>query len=306
MERPYPGAFGVMGNLSEEFPGRVHNTPISEQAMVGMGIGRALSGRPTIVEIMFGDFTTLIVDQVRQQATKITWMYGRHIPLPLVIRTASGGRRGYGPTHSQSLETMFIGVPNLNVYVVSPFGVPRELFLYLMATGYPSIVFEDKDLYGLPPIENVHPAYRLSRSGLSSSFSRLSPVHATPSLCIVTYGNAARIVIEDVIPKLASDYEIFVDVLVFELISPLDVSSIADLAARSKKILVVEEGDGRSGITSSLVSWDSELAPSSGVLIRWVSGSAEIGANEFSEDRAKLSAVSVVDACVTMANNQRN
>lgn len=306
MERPYSGAFGVMGALSEKFPGRVTNTPISEQAIVGMGVGRALSGRPTIVEIMFGDFTTLIVDQIRQQATKISWMYGDFVAVPLVVRTASGGRRGYGPTHSQSLESMFLGIPNLNVYVMSPLGFPPNLFEFLLSTGYPSMVFEEKDMYTVSSISTVHPAYALEQAEVLPSVATVTPLKEAPSLCIVTYGNAARTVLEEVIPVLASDYEIFVEVLVYELISPLDLGPLETSAKLSGKILVVEEGDGRSGITASIASWKNGLGMSNIFWIQSVSGSDQIGANEFSEGRAKLNPGSVIEASVAMSKGVRN
>lgn len=305
MERPYSGAFGVIGSLSQEFPSQITNTPISEQAIVGMGIGRALAGRPTIVEIMFGDFTTLIVDQIRQQAAKISWMYGEPIAIPLVVRTASGGRRGYGPTHSQSLESMFLGIPNLNVYVMSPLGFPPNLFQFLLSTGYPSMVFEDKDLYGVSSVTTVHPAYKLENPEVVPSVAKVSPLKEFSSLCIVTYGHAARIVLEEVIPVLAADYEIFVDVLVFELISPLDLRLVETSAKFSGKILVVEEGDGRSGLTASILSWKNGLGMSNMFWVQYVSGSDQIGANEFAEVRAKLNPILVIDACVAMAKRVR-
>ena len=77
-----------------------------------MGTGLALNGMKPIVEIMFGDFITLAFDQIINHASKFCEMYGRHVNIPLIIRTPMGGRRGYGPTHSQSLEKYFLGIPN--------------------------------------------------------------------------------------------------------------------------------------------------------------------------------------------------
>ena len=122
---PYGGAFKVTRGLSDSFPGRVFATPISEAAITGVGTGLALQGFRPVVEIMFGDFVTLIADQLINHASKIRWMYGQPIDLPLVIRTPMGGRRGYGATHSQSLERLFLGVPGLSVVAVSPLGDPH-------------------------------------------------------------------------------------------------------------------------------------------------------------------------------------
>ncbi|TAL81357.1 MAG: pyruvate dehydrogenase, partial [Bacteroidetes bacterium] len=97
-EKPYGGAFNVSQDLSAIYKGRVLNTPISEGGIIGVGIGLALTGFLPIVEIMFGDFITLIFDQLVQHASKINQMYGRKIKIPLIIRTPMGGKRGYGPT----------------------------------------------------------------------------------------------------------------------------------------------------------------------------------------------------------------
>ena len=100
---PYGGAFKVTKGLSTSFPERVITTPISEAGIVGVAAGMALRGLRPIVEIMFGDFFTLIADQLINHIAKFRWMYKDQVNVPIVIRAPMGGRRGYGPTHSQSL-----------------------------------------------------------------------------------------------------------------------------------------------------------------------------------------------------------
>ena len=112
---PYGGAFKVTRGLSTAFPERVQTTPISEAGIVGVAAGMALRGLRPVVEIMFGDFITLAADQLVNHAAKFRWMYNDQVRVPLVIRTPMGGRRGYGPTHSQTLEKLFLGVPGLKV-----------------------------------------------------------------------------------------------------------------------------------------------------------------------------------------------
>ncbi len=85
------------------------STPLSEGTLVGAGAGLALAGEKAIVEIMFSDFVTLAFDQIVNFAAKSTTMYGRPVPVPLIVRCPTGGRRGYGPTHSQSLQKHFVG-----------------------------------------------------------------------------------------------------------------------------------------------------------------------------------------------------
>ena len=118
---PYGGAFKVTRGLSTRYPDRVLTTPISEGAIVGVGNGLALAGDRAIVEVMFGDFVTLAFDQIVNFAAKSVAMYGRRLPMHLVVRCPVGGNRGYGPTHSQCPQKHFVGVPDLALFEVSPF-----------------------------------------------------------------------------------------------------------------------------------------------------------------------------------------
>ena len=104
VKSPYGGAFKVAKGLSEKYPNQVFTTPISEAAITGIGNGLALGGFKPFVEIMFGDFIILALDQIINHASKIHHMYNRKIKCPVVIRTAMGGRRGYGPTHSPNIR----------------------------------------------------------------------------------------------------------------------------------------------------------------------------------------------------------
>jgi pyruvate/2-oxoglutarate/acetoin dehydrogenase E1 component len=145
---PYGGAFKVSAGLSSKYPDRVISSPISEAAIVGVAGGMALRGMKPVVEIMFGDFTTLIADQLINSLTKFRWMYNEQVDVPVVIRTPMGGRRGYGPTHSQTLEKLFLGVPGLRVIAVNSLQDPAELIesAILKDTG-PVLVIENKLLY---------------------------------------------------------------------------------------------------------------------------------------------------------------
>jgi len=144
---PYGGAFKITKGLSTRFPDRVLATPLSEGGFVGVAAGLALAGVPAIAEIMFGDFATLAFDQLVNFAGKSVSMYGRHLPLPLLVRCPTGAGRGYGPTHSQSLQKHFIGVPGLSLYEASPFHDSRTLLPRLLERAYPAMLFEDKALY---------------------------------------------------------------------------------------------------------------------------------------------------------------
>lgn len=144
---PYGGAFKVTKGLSDSYPGRVITTPISESGIVGAGAGLALAGDVAVVEIMFGDFVALAFDQIVNFASKSVSMYGRRVPMPLVVRCPMGGRRGYGATHSQSLQKHFIGAPGLSLYEMSPFHDSYELLSRIVEQAEPAMLFEDKVLY---------------------------------------------------------------------------------------------------------------------------------------------------------------
>ncbi len=131
---PYGGAFKVSAGLSNRFPARVHTTPISEGAIVGLASGMALRGPKPVVEIMFGDFMTLTFDQILNHAVKFGTMYGQPVDVPMLIRTPMGGRRGYGPTHSQSIEKHFFGIPGLKIISPSHVHVPGELLVRALGT----------------------------------------------------------------------------------------------------------------------------------------------------------------------------
>jgi len=147
---PYGGAFKITRGLSTRFPDRVLATPLSEGGFVGVAAGLALAGVPAIAEIMFADFVTLAFDQIVNFASKSVSMYGRALPLPLLVRCPTGAGRGYGPTHSQSLQKHFIGVPGLSLYEISPFHDNLALLSGILAQAEPAVLFEDKILYTQP------------------------------------------------------------------------------------------------------------------------------------------------------------
>lgn len=144
---PYGGAFRVTSGLSGRFPERVIGTPLSETALVGVAGGLALTGCSAIVEIMFADLLGLCFDQILNFVSKSVSMYGRTVRMPVMIRCPVGGNRGYGPTHSQSPQKHFIGIPDLVVAEMSPFHDNLQVMERLLREGLPSLFFEDKILY---------------------------------------------------------------------------------------------------------------------------------------------------------------
>ncbi len=142
------GIFGCTRGLLQEFgPERVRDTPISEQAIVGCGIGASLTGMRPIVELMYMDFTMVCLDQILNQAAKIRYMYGGAATLPLVIRGQQGVGRGNAATHSQSLEMFSMHVPGLKVVLPSTAADAAGLLRTAIRDDNPVIIYEHKALY---------------------------------------------------------------------------------------------------------------------------------------------------------------
>lgn len=144
---PYGGAFKVTRGLSTRFPDRIFPTPISESAIVGVSIGLAIRGFLPIAEIMFGDFMTLCADPLVNTAAKFPLMY-QDVKVPIVVRVPMGGHRGYGPTHSQTLDKMYLGIPGLRLVSPSLFHSPSELLRSAVLNDPNPVLFiENKLLY---------------------------------------------------------------------------------------------------------------------------------------------------------------
>ena len=152
---PYGGAFKVTRGLSQAYPGQVITTPISEAGIVGLASGMALRGLRPVVEIMFGDFLTLAADQVINHASKFRYMYNDQARAPMVIRTPMGGRRGYGPTHSQTLEKHFLGTPGLRVLAPCAIDQPGELLREAILHDDDPVLFVENKLLYLLPVQNL-------------------------------------------------------------------------------------------------------------------------------------------------------
>ena len=136
---PYGGAFKATKGLSTKFPGRVLPTPISEAAIIGMAGGMASGGLLPIVEIMLGDFIMLGADQLLNHLVKYEWMYNNKHNVPVTIRTAMGGRRGYGPTHSQSIEPLIHTLYLFEHTIQCHASIITNLRIYLNLIGIPAL-----------------------------------------------------------------------------------------------------------------------------------------------------------------------
>ncbi|MFU8827208.1 MAG: alpha-ketoacid dehydrogenase subunit beta [Brevefilum sp.] len=251
---PYGGAFKVTRGLSTAFPDQVLTTPISEAGITGMAGGMALRGMRPVVEIMFGDFTTLIADQVINHIAKYNGMYAGAVSAPVVIRTPMGGRRGYGPTHSQTLEKFFLGVPGLTVLAPfnllgdHPLGAPGALLYEAIHTlDSPALFVENKLQYQF----RLHPwvdlaEYALTGEGIPGGFPapfytvRLKSAPAV-QITLAAYGYMAQIALE-ALHALAYQHEIFCELMVPTQLVPFELGPLFDSVGRTGRLLTVEEG----------------------------------------------------------------
>lgn len=239
---PYGGAFKVSRGLSTAFPERVFTSPISEAGIVGIGAGMALRGLRPVVEIMFGDFLTLAADQLINHAAKYRWMYNNQVHVPLVVRTPMGGRRGYGPTHSQTLEKHFLGVPGLQVLVPTTLGDPGELLATAIMQGsHPTLFIENKLQYLETLVgDSTGGEFDLHRSGEPPVYRLHIRGAPTCDLTLAAYGYMADLARHAVL-SLAYEYEIFAELVVPTRLSPFDSTEILASVQRSGHLLTIEE-----------------------------------------------------------------
>ena len=260
VEGPYGGAFKVTKNLSQEFPGRVRNAPISEAAIVGMGNGLALAGMVPVCEIMFGDFLTLAADQWVNHASKFRYMYNEQVNVRLVVRTPMGGKRGYGPTHSQSLEKHFLGLPGTRVLALHHLGDPGALYDVLFATiDRPTLVIENKLLYGVRAGASVPVGFVLEQSDEPFPTTRARP-EGEPDLTVLCYGGMLADVLQALDPLL-DGYEIAAEVICPTQLYPFNPWPVVESVRRTGRLLVVEEGIGFAAFGSEVVAQVLERAP---------------------------------------------
>jgi len=262
IESPYGGAFKVTRDLSTLYPGRVRNMPISEAAIVGLGNGLALAGRVAVCEIMFGDFMTLAFDQIMNSAAKFQYMYNDQVRVPIVVRTPMGGKRGYGPTHSQSLEKHFLGIPGTQVLAVHHRYDPVLLYGELFASiDRPTIVIENKLLYGTRTSDAVPQGFSLEHTLGSFPTTRIKPLAAGPAdLTILCYGGMLPDV-EAAIEALFDAHDVIAEVVVPARLYPLDLGPILESVAGSGRLLIAEEGVDFCAFGAEVVAQIAERAP---------------------------------------------
>lgn len=248
---PYGGSFKVTKGLSPVYPERVKGTTISEYALTGIGNGLALAGMLPVCEIMFGDFMTLTLDQVLNHAAKFPFMYNHQVKNPIIIRTPMGGGRGYGPTHSQSLEKYFLGIPQTLAIALNQRVSPADIYNTLFASlDRLAIVFENKTLYAKRLRNKPEAGFVAEISDEIYPTVRIRP-DGIPDISILCYGGMLEIAEEAQI-ELFEQFDIIAEVVCPTQIYPFNISPVLDSVRKSGRLLIVEEGNG-------FAAWGSEV-----------------------------------------------
>jgi pyruvate/2-oxoglutarate/acetoin dehydrogenase E1 component len=260
---PYGGAFKVSAGLSTRYPDRVVPTPISESAILGLAAGMALRGKRPIVEIMFGDFIALGLDQIVNGIAKFPAMFDGKVTVPLVVRTPMGGGRGYGPTHSQSLEKLLLGVPGITVVAASECHDLAALLGAAVDDDEPVFFIEHKLLYGRPhrrPVDGYVDELRCvetpgSYPALTFSGNEFESATAT----IVTYGGMLPVALEAA-AELILEHELFCEVVALGRIHPVDLDPVLESVERTGALVTLEEGGLTGGLGAELAALVQERA----------------------------------------------
>lgn len=277
---PYGGAFKVTRGLSTSFPDRVLTTPISEAGYVGVAAGMAMRGMHPVVEIMFGDFITLAADQLINHIAKFCWMYNEQVRVPIVIRAPMGGRRGYGPTHSQTLEKLFLGVPGLQVVapaalcLLNGAGSPGAMLYHSILYNDDPVVFIENKLQYLLPVQSQAELDEFELTTHPSSTVVEYPTYilslrgAPPAtITLAAYGYMAELAKQAAI-HLAFEHEIFSELVIPTRLSPFEIEPIIASTSRTGYLLVVEEGTLTLGWGAEVVAQVAEALDTQSIKVK--------------------------------------
>ncbi len=260
---PYGGAFKVTQGLSDAYPDRVLTTPISEASLFGVAAGMALRGQRPILEIMFGDFVALGLDQIVNGISKFREMYDDQVTVPLVVRAPMGARRGYGPTHSQSLEKLLLGIPNICVVAASECHDVGALLTAAVDDERPVFFIENKLLYGRTirrPEDGRIGELAVREAGDPYPALTFSAMDFTEGVAtIVTYGGMLPVVL-DAVTELALEHEIFCEAVALSQLVPMELDSVLESVARTGALVTAEEGTLTGGFGAEIAARVQESA----------------------------------------------
>jgi pyruvate dehydrogenase E1 component beta subunit/2-oxoisovalerate dehydrogenase E1 component beta subunit len=238
----FGGAFKATKNLAQEFPGRVLDAPISEDAIIGSAIGAAIEGMRPIIEMQFADFSTVGFNQIVNQAATLHWR--TQVPCPITVRLPSGGTAGSGPFHSQSMEAIYAHYPGLIVMTPATVEDAYSMLLEAVRIDDPVIFCEHKYLY-------YHlKAEKLPTEALPTGKARIA--RAGRDATIVAYSAMVHEALATAEELAAEGWEI--EVIDLRSIKPLDTDTVLASVARTGRLLAVGEAWPWGGVTAEILA----------------------------------------------------
>jgi len=249
----FQGAFKVTEGLLDEFgEKRVRDTPISENTIVGMGVGAAMAGLRPVVELMTVNFALLAMDQIVNHMAAIPYMFNGQVRVPMVVRMPGGGGHQLGPTHSHSLEALFLHIPGLLVAAPSTPADGKGLLKAAIRDDNPVIFIEHEYLYGqrgdVPESDDFTLDFgraRIAREGTDITVVGISRMAMTAE-------KAAAV--------LADEHDISCEVIDPRTLRPLDLDTVVESVQKTNRCMIVEEGWPHGGVGANLAALVQEQA----------------------------------------------
>ncbi len=249
----FNGAFKVTQGLLEEFgETRVRDTPISENTIVGVGVGAAMTGLRPVVELMTINFSLLAMDQIVNHMSTIHYMFGGQVTVPMVVRMPQGGGHQLGPTHSHCLEALFLHVPGLLVAVPTTPADAKGLLKTAIRDDNPVVFIEHEGLYGRKgevPDGDDHLV----------EFGRAAIRREGSDVTIVGISRMA-LVAQEAAKALAEEHDVEAEVIDPRTLRPLDLDSILESVRKTNRCVIVEEGWPHGGVGANLAALIQEQA----------------------------------------------
>jgi pyruvate/2-oxoglutarate/acetoin dehydrogenase E1 component len=251
----FQGAFKVTEGLLDEFgEKRVRDTPISENTIVGTGIGAAMGGLRPIVELMTVNFSLLAFDQIINHVAAIPYMFNGQVKVPMVIRMPGGGGHQLGPTHSHSFEAMFLQVPGLLVACPSTPADSKGLLKAAIRDDNPVIFIEHESLYGargeVPEADDGDHVLEFGKAAIRREGSDVTIV------AILRMAHEA----EKAAKALANEHDVEAEVIDPRTLRPLDLDTILESVRKTNRAVIVEEGWPHGGVGANLAALIQEQA----------------------------------------------
>jgi acetoin:2,6-dichlorophenolindophenol oxidoreductase subunit beta len=238
----FGGAFKATKNLASDFPGRVMDAPISEDAIIGLGVGAAIEGRRPIIEMQYADFSTVAFNQIVNQAATLFWR--TNVPCPITIRLPCGGTSGSGPFHSQTMESIYAHYPGLIVMTPATVEDAYSMLLEAVAIDDPVVFCEHKLLY-------YHlKAEKLPSEALPTGKARIA--REGRDMTIVAYSamvHEALLAADELATEGAQ-----IEVVDLRSVKPLDTDTVMASVARTGRLLCVGESWPWGGVTAEVIA----------------------------------------------------